>query len=56
MAKRVVLADDSKTILATAQMAVEDLVAAGVIKVRTYLNPAELLANLQGVELRALTF
>lgn len=47
MAKRVVLVDDSKTILATAQMAVEDLVASGVIEFQSYLNPAELLANLQ---------
>lgn len=48
MAKRVLLVDDSKTILATAQMAVEDLVGSGVIEFKTYLNPAELLANLQG--------
>lgn len=47
MAKRVVLVDDSKTILATAQMAVEDLVAAGVIEFKVYLNPQELLSNLQ---------
>jgi len=45
--KRVVLVDDSKTILATAQMAVEDLVASGVIEFQTYLNPVELLGNLQ---------
>ncbi len=47
MAKRVVLVDDSKTILATAQMAVEDLVASGVIEFQTYLNPVEFLGNLQ---------
>lgn len=47
MAKRVVLVDDSKTILATAEMAVEDLVASGVIEFQTYLNPVELLGNLQ---------
>lgn len=47
MAKRVVLVDDSKTILATAEMAVEELVKGGVIEFKTYLNPAELLANLQ---------
>lgn len=47
MGKRVVLVDDSKTILATAQMAVEDLVASGVIEFQTYLNPVELLGNLQ---------
>jgi len=47
MAKRVVLVDDSKTILATAQMAVDDLAASGVIEFKTYLNPVELLTNLQ---------
>lgn len=47
MAKRIVLVDDSKTILATAQMALEDLVESGVIEFRSYLNPAELLINLQ---------
>jgi len=47
MAKRIVLVDDSKTILATAQMALEDLVESGAIEFRSYLNPAELLTNLQ---------
>ncbi len=47
MAKRIVLVDDSKTILATAQMALEDLVESGVIEFRSYLNPAVLLTNLQ---------
>jgi len=47
MAKRIVLVDDSKTILATAQMALEDLVESGVIEFKSYLNPAELLINLQ---------
>jgi len=47
MAKRIVLVDDSKTILATAQMALEDLVESGVIEFKSYLNPAELLTNLQ---------
>jgi len=47
MAKRIVLVDDSKTILATAQMALEDLVESGVIEFRSYLNPTELLTNLQ---------
>ena len=31
MAKKVILVDDSKTILATAQMAVEELAASGVV-------------------------
>ena len=47
MAKRIVLVDDSKTILATAQMALEDLVESGVIEFKSYLNPMELLTNLQ---------
>lgn len=47
MAKRIVLVDDSKTILATAQMALEDMVGSGAIEFKTYLNPVELLGNLQ---------
>ncbi len=47
MAKKVILVDDSKTILATAQMAVEELVASGVVEFKTYLNPEELLSNLK---------
>lgn len=51
MAKKVILVDDSKTILATAQMAVEELAASGVVEFKTYLNPEELLSNLKsGVE------
>lgn len=45
--KKVILVDDSKTILATAEMAVENLVGSGAISFTTYLNPAELLANLE---------
>jgi len=43
LAKKVILVDDSKTILATAQMALEDLVGAGGVELVTYQNPAELL-------------
>ena len=51
MGKRVILVDDSKTILATAEMALEDMIGKGVIEFRTYLNPAELLdALLSGAE------
>lgn len=46
MAKKVILVDDSKTILATAEMALEDMVNSGTIELATYLNPAELLENL----------
>lgn len=42
MSKRVILVDDSKTILATAQMALEEMVTKGLIQFATYLNPAEL--------------
>ena len=37
-----ILVDDSKTILATAQMALEEMVNKGIIQFATYLNPAEL--------------
>jgi two-component system chemotaxis response regulator CheY len=43
LAKKVILVDDSKTILATAQMALEDLVNSGAVELVTYQNPAELL-------------
>ena len=43
MAKRVVLVDDSRTILATAEMALEDLVASGTIEFQTFINPQEFL-------------
>jgi len=48
LAKKVILVDDSKTILATAQMALEDLVNSGSIELVTYQNPAELLDALVG--------
>lgn len=51
MSKRVILVDDSKTILATAQMALEEMIQQGVIQFTAYLNPAELLdALLAGSE------
>ena len=43
MAKKVVLVDDSRTILATAEMALEEMVASGVIDFKGYLNPQEFL-------------
>ena len=48
MAKKVILVDDSKTILATAQMAMEELENSGNVALKTYLNPAELLEALEG--------
>jgi len=51
MSKRVILVDDSKTILATAEMALEEMMNNGVIQFATYLNPIELLdALLAGSE------
>lgn len=47
MAKKLILVDDSKTILATAAMAIEELELSGAVSMKTYLNPAELLENLQ---------
>ncbi len=45
MPKKVILVDDSKTIIATAQMALEELVGAGQIEVAAYLNPVEMLED-----------
>jgi len=42
LSKKIILVDDSKTILATAQMALENLVNEGVIELSTYINPEEL--------------
>ena len=47
MPKRVILVDDSKTILATAEMAMEPLINSGEVVMKTYLNPAELLGALE---------
>ncbi len=43
MAKKVVIVDDSKTIIATAEMAVEELVSSGLIDFKSYINPEDLL-------------
>ena len=48
MSKKIILVDDSKTILATAEMALEELMENGTISLKTYLNPAELLDALVG--------
>ena len=45
MSKKVILVDDSKTIIATAQMALEPLVNEGKISVTAYLNPVEMLED-----------
>lgn len=43
MPKNVVIVDDSKTIIATAQMAVEEMVERGEIALLSFYNPQELL-------------
>lgn len=47
MAKKIILVDDSKTICATATMAMENLESSGAVSITTYLNPAELLELLE---------
>jgi two-component system, chemotaxis family, chemotaxis protein CheY len=47
MAKRVLIVDDSRAVIATAELALEGLIGSGVIEFKSYLNPAELLGNLQ---------
>lgn len=47
MPKKVIIVDDSKTVVATAEMALEDLVAQDMIQFAGYLNPVELLQDLQ---------
>lgn len=48
MAKRVIIVDDSRAVVATAELALEGLIGSGAIEFKSYLNPAQLLANLQG--------
>jgi len=42
LAKKIILVDDSKTIIATAKMALEELVDDGTITFHTYMNPQKL--------------
>jgi len=48
VAKNVIIVDDSKTIIATAEMALEGMVKEGSITFKAYTNPEELLGDLQG--------
>lgn len=51
MAKRVIIVDDSRAVIATAELALEGMIDSGVIEFKSYLNPAELLdALLNGSE------
>lgn len=47
MSKNVVIVDDSKTIIATAEMAVEEMVQSGTITFNAYTNPELLLGDAQ---------
>lgn len=47
MAKRVIIVDDSRAIIATAGLALEEMISSGVIEFKSYLNPLELLGALQ---------
>lgn len=47
MSKHVVMVDDSKTILASSEMALEELVEAGLIIITTYMNPVEMLEDVK---------
>ncbi|MDD5053406.1 MAG: response regulator [Sulfuricurvum sp.] len=47
MAKRVIVVDDSRAVIATAELALDSLISSGVIEFKSYLNPMELLGALQ---------
>lgn len=47
MAVKVLMVDDSRAIIATAELAVENLVSSGAIEFVAYSNPAELLEKLR---------
>lgn len=47
MAKRVLIVDDSRAVIATAELALEGMIDSGTIEFKSYLNPTELLDALQ---------
>ncbi len=47
MAKTVIIVDDSKAVVAMAELAVGELIQSGVIEFKSYLNPQKLLDALQ---------
>lgn len=47
MAKRVLIVDDSRAVVATAELALDPLISTGTIEFKSYLNPLELLGALQ---------
>ena len=48
MAKKIILVDDSSTVLMTAQMALENLVNSGDIELTVYENPEIVLEDVKG--------
>jgi two-component system chemotaxis response regulator CheY len=48
MAKRVIIVDDSRAVIATAELALEEMINSGTIEFKSYLNPMDLLSALQG--------
>ena len=47
MKKLVIFVDDSKTVLLTAQMALDNLVKSGVLEIKTYENPLEVIEDIR---------
>ncbi len=47
MAKKVIIVDDSRAVVATAELALEEMIKSGIIEFKSYLNPMELLGALQ---------
>lgn len=47
MAKKVIIVDDSRAVIATAELALEEMISTGVIEFKSYLNPMDLLGALQ---------
>lgn len=47
MAKKVIIVDDSRAVIATAELALEEMINSGVIEFTSYLNPMDLLGALQ---------
>ena len=48
MAKRVIIVDDSRAVISTAELALEEMINSGTIEFKSYLNPMDLLSALQG--------
>jgi len=47
MAKTVIIVDDSKAVVAMAELALDEMIKSGAIEFKSYLNPLKLLEALQ---------